>query len=110
MSRNMIENMLAELRGEEYIAAVRAIAATARARGGRLRCGGESCPHPAVWIGMQKCGTGGGPVCERHRQEQRQWMATAVMLGRPYCRHCGEDVDCSHLYVVPIVEGEATDV
>jgi hypothetical protein len=97
-----ITRLVADLRGDQYIDAVRVIAVQARERGGVMRCGGDECTNPAAWIGMQQCGAPGGPVCDLHWQRQREWMAASVNLGQPYCRHCKQDVDASHITVLPL--------
>jgi hypothetical protein len=104
MSTVDITEMLAGLTGEDYISAIRGIQADARARGGRLRCGGDGCTNPAVWIGMHGCGAPGTPVCQEHYEQQLAWIKFAGQQGQSYCRHCGDDVDASHIYVVPIGE------
>lgn len=97
-----ITDKLAGLRGDEYVAAVRLIAAQARERSAHLRCAGDGCTEPAVWLGMQRCGAPGPPVCDLHRQRHDEWMASAVHLGQPFCRHCGQDVSAEHIYVVSL--------
>ena len=101
-----ITGLVAELRGQEFIDALRRIHAGARERGGFVRCAGEGCTNPAVWLGMQRCGAPGGPACELHWQRQQEWMAAAAAMGQPWCRHCRHDVDASHVYVVAL-ESEA---
>lgn len=103
----MSADMMATLRGQDFIDAIRKVHAESRQHGAHVRCGGEGCTNPAVWVGMQTCGAPGGPVCELHRQRHIEWMAMSANLGQPYCRHCGRDVDASHIYVVPLdAEGQ----
>lgn len=99
-----ITSLLDGMRGQEFVDTMRAIQVEARQRGGFVRCAGEGCREPAVWLGMQACGAPGSPACELHWQRQREWMAAAAKLGQPWCRHCQEDVDTSHVYVVALEE------
>ena len=47
-------------------------------------------------------------MCELCVQRQSEWMtATAMLAGAsPYCRHCQQDADREHIYVVNIWTGE----
>jgi hypothetical protein len=93
------------LRGAEFIEAVRALALIGDAQDGFLACG--SCKSRAVYIGMQRCGAPGGPICEQCVEHHRQWVDTAARIAEasPYCRHCDADVDKSHLYMVGVWDG-----
>lgn len=107
MNRDLT-HALSGLQGEQYVTALRALAIMAKLDDGFIRCGGEGCPGRAEWIGMQRCGAPGGPVCEVCVQRQSEWMtATAMLAGAsPYCRHCQQDADREHIYVVNIWTGE----
>lgn len=107
MTGTGIAELLENLRGDDYIAVLRSIAALAREQGAYVPCGTGDCHESATYIGMQKCGAPGGPVCEVHYQRHQEWMASAAQLGTPYCRHCGQDVDSSHCYVVPLQDRSA---
>jgi hypothetical protein len=99
--------VFAVLRGKEFITAMRASALVSSAQGRWMRCGGSSCGKPAEFIGMQRCGAPGGPVCQGCLQAHRDWMtvAEAIAEQHPYCRHCGEDVNRSHVYAVDLWDG-----
>lgn len=96
-----ITGMLAGLRGDDYVSAMRGIAADFADRGG-FACGGDGCEERAVMLGMHRCGAQGPPICELHYRRHQEWMAASAQLGHPYCRHCGEDIDSSHIYAVPL--------
>ena len=98
------------LRGDEYIEAIRALALIADARNGKLSC--ASCKNPAEYIGMQRCGEPGGPICTQCVEHHRQWVETAVTIAEasPYCRHCDADVDKTHLYMVGLWDGVEYDL
>lgn len=104
-----ITGLVAGLRGQEFIDAIRAVEVAARRRGAHVRCGGDDCTNPAIWIGMQRCQAPGAVVCEQHWQHQQQWMVLAAKLGQPYCRHCGDDTDASHIYVVPLLNDRSAE-
>lgn len=93
------------LRGDDYVTALRALAILASADGGHLMCVDGQI---AEWVGMQRCGAPGGPVCATCVQWQSEWMTATEQLAdaSPYCRHCGEEVDRNHIYVVNIWTGE----
>ena len=100
-----ITEMFTKLRGDEFIEQLRGVALLASAEGGTLRCG--SCPRAAEFIGMQRCGAPGGPICQgcmdEHFDYVRSWVP--VEDATPYCRHCDQDVDKHHLYAVNLWDG-----
>jgi hypothetical protein len=102
-----VKAVFAGLRGQEFITAMRALALVASAQDRPLRCGGSGCGQPAAFVGMQRCGAPGGPVCQICLQAHSEWVTTAEVIAElpPYCRHCGEDVDRSHVYAVDLWEG-----
>lgn len=102
-----LTHMLDGKRGDEFIQTLREIAILASATGGTVRCG--ICGNPANWIGMQGCGAPGGPVCDTCLQSQRDWINTwdSISDVRPYCRHCGNDVDRGHIYAASLYDSTA---
>jgi hypothetical protein len=100
MTTKDITPMLAGLRGDDFVNALRGIHADLKQRGGRLRCSGSDCTDAPTLIGIHACGAPGVPICEKHNRQQQEWMAMAAVQGKPYCRHCGQDVDSSHVYAV----------
>lgn len=94
------------LRGAAFVEAMRALALLSDAQGGYLSCAG--CKKPAEYIGMQRCDAPGGPICAQCMEHHRQWVNTAQAIAEasPYCRHCDQDVDGSHLYVVGLWDGQ----
>lgn len=100
-----LTQLFEDLRGGEYVEALRALALITDAQGGYLSCGG--CPKPAEYIGMQRCGAPGGALCAECIDRHKAWIKTAtdVADAEPYCRHCDQDVDMNHLYVVGLWDG-----
>lgn len=100
-----LTEQLSGLRGSEFIEAVRALALISDAQDAFLRCGG--CAMPAEYIGMQRCGAPGGPVCQGCLELHAQWLNLCDTLAEanPYCRHCEADVDRSHIYAVGLWDG-----
>ena len=96
--------------GQDYVDALWAIALLATVRGGRVLCG--TCPKTATYIGMQRCGAPGGPICGTCLKNHQDWMNTARMLAEysPYCRHCGEDADRDHDYALSIYDSTASEL
>jgi len=105
-----VNQILEGKRGDEYINTLREIAILASATGKTVRCG--ACPNAANWIGMQKCGTPGGPVCDTCLQHHRDWIDTcdSITGARPFCRHCGNDVDRGHIYAASLYDTTAAPV
>ena len=103
-----VTDQFSGLRGDAYVEALRAVAIISSARGGHIRCGGTGCRKPAEYIGMQRCGAPGGPICADCLDAHRQWMSTTADISEyaPYCRHCNEDVvDRGHIYAVNLWDG-----
>ena len=96
------------LRGDAFVERLRALAVLSSAEGKRIRCGGSGCGNAARLIGMQRCGEPGGPVCVPCAVRHAEYIASAAQIADadPYCRHCLETVDASHLYVVDLWTGE----
>lgn len=101
-----LTEQLSGLRGDEFVEALRALALIADAQDAFLRCGG--CVKRAEYIGMQRCGAPGGPVCQDCLELHRQWMDTAQLIAdhSPYCRHCDQNIDRSHIYAVGLWDGK----
>lgn len=96
--------VFSDLRGPEYVTAVRALAIMQEVR--RLRCGVCEADE-ASWVGMQRCGAPGGPICADCLLAHAAFMfALAGSNQRLWCRHCEEDVDSTHVYAVHIWSGE----
>jgi hypothetical protein len=107
-----LRTVIADLRGPEFITAMRAWALVSSAQGRWLQCRGSGCVRRAEFVGMQRCGAPGGLVCQGCLQAHGEWMAAAEVIAekRPYCRHCGEDVDRSHVYAVDLWAGSEVAV
>ncbi len=98
-----ITEMVAGLRGDQYVSLMRGIHADALASGGSgLKCAYDS--EPATLLGMQRCGHPGPPVCQGHWDSQQDWMRSGGMIANttPWCRHCGQHVTSDHIYVVAL--------
>lgn len=102
-----VTDSLAGKTGEDFVIAMRALALLASAQDGTVVCSG--CGHPALYIGMQRCGAPGGPVCQGcldlHFEWIRSWEGVSDTI--PMCRHCGQDVDRDHIYAVDLFDGAA---
>jgi hypothetical protein len=103
--------VFAEMRGQEFIDALRKLAHTLTVRGGRMWCG-VCKSRTAIYIGMQECGAPGPPICDTCLQHQRDWMDTAQAVADaiPYCRHCNEDVGREHMYAVSLMNAQAARI
>lgn len=101
-----ITDMFSGLRGQEFVEQLRAVAMLARLYNASIRCG--ACSADAEYIGMQRCGAPGGPICQRcmesHFDYMRCWESM-LDIAQPFCRHCNENVDKSHLYAVNMWDG-----
>ncbi len=107
MTQRNVSALLAGKRGQEFIDTVRALAVLSE---GRVLCG--TCRKKALYIGMQRCGAPGGPVCQQCLDEHRDWLNTADVIAeaKPYCRHCNEDVGRDHIYAVSLYDSTASEV
>ncbi len=107
-----LKAVFAALRGEEFITAMRALALISTVQGRWVRCGGSGCGRRAAFVGMQRCGAPGGPLCQGCLQAHGEWMTTAATVAEqyPYCRHCSEGFDRSHVYAVDLWEGSEVEV
>ena len=98
-------DMFAGLHGEAFVEKMRALALIISIDGGTIRCGG--CHKLAEFIGMQRCGAPGGPVCagclDLHRAYVDAWCVIEDVT--PYCRFCDNDVDRTHVYAVNLWDG-----
>lgn len=112
MAYRDISDMLAGLRGDEYISAVRGIAADMHnGLGGNAShfvCSYD-CPHPATLIGMHGCGEPGPLVCKIHAAQHIAFVTMAGLLAATMpgkydtqCTHCGaRGVD--HIYIADLL-------
>lgn len=102
---NDMTDIFSTLRGDAFVEAVRALAILSTLKQAHIRCGG--CGAPAEYIGMQRCGTPGGPVCQGCLEVHRAYVDVALMIedAQPCCRHCGSDVDRNHVYAVNLWDG-----
>lgn len=98
-------------KGQEYIDDILAMVDAANELGMAIGCG-LACEYDADFIGMQECGEPGGPLCQMHADEHINNIRRAVKEARdagvtpqPYCRHCGENVDMNHLYLIRLDDG-----
>lgn len=109
MNRDMTD-LLYSLKGADFVTAVRALAIMSKVDDGFLRCGG--CRLEALYIGMQRCGAPGGPVCNGCLELHRHYLdvVSANADCEPYCRHCEHDIDRGHIYAVNIWTGQEVAV
>ena len=103
--REDLTDMFAGLHGQAFIDKMRALALIASIQGGRIKCGGD-CGNLAEYIGMQRCGAPGGPVCQQCFDLHKTWLDIAARQPgwQPFCGHCGEHVERSHIYAVGLWE------
>lgn len=98
-------DMFVGLHGDAFVEKLRALALIASANGQFICCG--ACGAKAEYIGMQRCGAPGGPICGDCLVRHLTYCALAQNIpnSHPCCRHCGEDVDIKHVYAVNLWDG-----
>lgn len=100
-----VTDMFVGLHGEAFVEKLRALALIASANSQYIRCG--ACNAKAEYIGMQRCGAPGGPVCGTCLKRHFSFCLVAQKIpdSQPCCRHCGDDVDVTHIYAVNLWDG-----
>ena len=100
-------DMFTGLHGDEFVEKMRALAIIISIDSGVIRCCGSRCQLPAEFIGMQRCGAPGGPVCGGCLDLHRAYIDASYMISDaiPYCRFCEADVDRTHVYAVNLWDG-----